>query len=115
MNFCPFRFLSLVAVNEKMPLGKGSSISLPSEVAKEPAHPLKRKQPTSFEDFGVKNDAAPSVDVTKNRLIRSNDLLTQTPNEVLLELLQAYAGVKECSDETQTHLFMVRIVFHGDL
>lgn len=91
-----------------MPLRKGtSSISLPSEVGKE-HHPLKRKQPLSFEDRSVKSDVKLNDDLTKNRLIRSNDLLTQTTTEVLLDLLKAFSGIKECSDETQTHLFMVR-------
>lgn len=44
-------------------------------------------------------------------LIRSNDLLTQTPTEVLLDMLKGFAGVKECSNETQTHLYMVRFVY----
>lgn len=90
-----------------MPLRKGSSVSLPSEIVD---HPLKRKQPLSFDDR-----AAPSVPPeskpAKNRLIRSNDLLTQTPMDFLLELLKQYAGVKEISDETQVHLFMVNIFF----
>lgn len=99
-------FLLYVAVREKIPLGKGSSVSLPSEVAKE-HHPLKRKQPISMEDVGAKSEVKLNASDMKNRLIRSNDLLTQTPNEVLLDLLKAFAGIKECSDETQTHLFMV--------
>lgn len=93
-----------------MPLKKGSSASLPAEVY----HPLKRKQPISLEDrasssSAVKNEVKLSKDLTKNRLIRSNDLLTQTPTEVLLDMLKGFAGVKECSDETQTHLYMVKL------
>lgn len=95
-----------------MPLRKGSSISLPSDgVLKD--HPLKRKQPLSFDDrttevLGEKTDLKLSNDLTKNRLIRSNDLLTQTPTEILLDLLKQFAGIKECSDETQVHLYMVK-------
>lgn len=92
-----------------MPLRKGSSISLPSD-SEAKDHPLKRKQPLSFDtdrSLSEASDLRLSVDLTKNRLIRSNDLLTQTPTEVLLELLKAYAGVKECAEETQTHLYMV--------
>jgi hypothetical protein len=101
----------LFAVKETMPLRKGSSISLPSDgVLKD--HPLKRKQPLSFEDQShevsrEKSDLKLSNDLMKNRLIRSNDLLTQTPTEVLLDLLKQFAGVKECSEETQVHLYMV--------
>lgn len=89
-----------------MPLRNGSSVSLPPETAKD-QHPLKRKQPLSFDAPAVEVDANPN----KNRLIRSNDnpMLITTPMEVLLDLLKQFAGVKEVSDETQVHLFMVRI------
>lgn len=96
-----------------MPLKKGNSVSLPAEsVTKD--HPLKRKQPLSFEDRGASGSSDDRIehgmtnDFMKNRLIRSNDLLKQTATETLLDLLKAYAGVKECSEETQTHLYMVR-------
>lgn len=89
-----------------MPLRKESSVSLPSDGLPKDHHPLKRKQPLSF-DGGDKVEVKLSNDLTKNRLIRSNDLLTQTSTEVLLDLLKGFAGVKECSDETQTHLYMV--------
>lgn len=90
-----------------MPLKKeSSSVSLPTDGVKD-QHPLKRKQPLSFD--ATASEAKLSGDVTKNRLIRSNDLLTQTPTEVLLDLLKAYAGVKECAEETQVHLYMVRL------
>lgn len=111
MNFCPFSIPCSLTVKDSMPLRKGSSISLPCDgEAKD--HPLKRKQPLSFDaDRSVSvveaSEIKLSVDLTKNRLIRSNDLLTQTPTEVLLELLKAYAGVKECAEETQIHLYMV--------
>lgn len=93
---------------------KISSVSLPAEGIDQ--HPLKRKQPLSFDDQKPVDDpkAAPSEieklsDVfTTNRLIRSNDLLTSTSTEVLLDLLKGFSGVKECPDETQTHLYMVR-------
>lgn len=98
-----------VPVKETMPLRKESSVSLPSDGIPKDQHPLKRKQPLSF-DGGDKTDEKLKSDLTRNRLIRSNDLLTQTPTEVLLDLLKGFSGVKECSDETQTHLFMVR--FH---
>lgn len=88
-----------------MPLRKGTAISLPSDGVAKDHHPLKRKQPESFDEG--KNEIRLTSDLTKNRLIRSNDLLTQTTTEVLLDLLKAYAGVKECSEETQVHLYMV--------
>lgn len=92
-----------------MPLKKeSSSVSLPTDGVSKEQHPLKRKQPLSFD--ATAGDAKLSSDLTKNRLIRSNDLLTQTPTEVLLELLKAYAGVKECAEETQVHLYMVRLL-----
>lgn len=89
-----------------MPLRKGSSVSFPLEGTSKDHHPLKRKQPESFDE--EKSEFKLSNDLSKNRLIRSNDLLTQTSTEVLLDLLKAYSGVKEISDETQVHLFMVR-------
>lgn len=94
-----------------MPLKKeSSSVSLPSDGVTKDQHPLKkRKQPLSFD--ATASEAKLSGDVTKNRLIRSNDLLTQTPTEVLLDLLKAYAGVKECAEETQVHLYVVRLFF----
>lgn len=80
-------------------------MSLPSDGILKDHHPLKRKQPLSFD--GDRSEVNLSSDLTKNRLIRSNDLLTQTSTEVLLDLLKGFAGLKECSDETQTHLYMV--------
>jgi hypothetical protein len=44
---------------------------------------------------------------TRSRLIRSNDLLTHTPTDTLLDLLKDYTGVKEISEETTIHLSMV--------
>jgi armadillo repeat-containing protein 2 len=88
-----------------MPLHKGSSVSLPSEIVAKDQHPLKRKQPLSFDERS--GPAATDAKPMKNQLIRSNDLLIQTPIEVLLDLLKQFAGVKDISDETQVHLFMV--------
>jgi hypothetical protein len=100
-------FSSLTVVRTTMPLRKGSSVSLPSETFTKEQHPLKRKQPLSFEDRSAPTSV--TAKPSKNRLIRSNDLLTQTPIEVLLDMLKQFAGVKEISDETQVHLFMVKI------
>jgi hypothetical protein len=41
---------------------------------------------------------------TKSRLIRSNDLLSQSSTETMLDMLKAHAGIKECSDETTSHI-----------
>lgn len=40
----------------------------------------------------------------KGRLLRTNDLLAQSSTETLLDMLKANAGIKECSDETATHI-----------
>lgn len=40
----------------------------------------------------------------KSRLQRNNDLLAQSSTEVLLDMLKAHAGIKECSDETILHI-----------
>lgn len=111
-----------------MPLyNKATSLSLPSsrggdnQKQQNPQHPLKRKQPVSFDETVTqnnssgsnnKNDGMLNKDLSKNRLIRSNDLnpLIQSSTETLLDMLKAYAGIKECSDETQVHLNMVMYI-----
>jgi hypothetical protein len=125
-HFCPFIFdtfsiflvfmtifLPLTVVRPTMPLRKGSSPSLPSEIPAKDQHPLKRKQPLSFDDRSSASSSTVAVDLKplKNRLIRSDEspLLTQTPIEVLLDLLKQFSGVKEISEETQVHLFMVKV------
>lgn len=116
-------FLNRLVLRTGMPLKKGSSVSLPSDATTKDHHPLKRKQPQSFDEqpTGSTPTTAPgtappghddvklSCNLEKNRLIRSNDLLTQTSTEVLLDLLKQFAGVKECSEETQVHLYMVSV------
>jgi hypothetical protein len=85
------------------PLRKGSSVSLPSQ--------LKAQQQTSKEmNCKETQDTASKSDVhMRSRLIRSNDLLTHTSTDTLLDLLKDYTGVKEISEETTVHLSMVRI------
>lgn len=105
-----------------------TSLSLPpsrggdDKKQQNPQHPLKRKQPVSFDEAVTqnnnssgsnnKNDGMLNKDLSKNRLIRSNDLnpLIQSSTETLLDMLKAYAGIKECSDETQVHLNMVMYI-----
>lgn len=111
-----------ISVRDPMPLQKGNSISLPtnqaaaSQVDEQQPHPLKRKQPVSFDDATTiptlhvtEATSSSSKDSTKNRLSRTNDLnpLLQSTTDTLLEMLKDYAGIKECSDETQVHLNMV--------
>jgi methyltransferase-like protein len=93
-------------VKETMPLNKGSSFSLSVE---QPQHPLKRKQPLSLDESVPEKseDNLSTKDLTKNRLFRSNDILIQVSLETLLDMLKAYAGIKDCGEETQTHLNMV--------
>ncbi|KAG5673777.1 hypothetical protein PVAND_003797 [Polypedilum vanderplanki] len=110
-------------VREPMPLQKGNSISLPTNKAStsqsddQQTHPLKRKQPVSFDDTSTSSHANESSvkELTKNRLIRSNDLnpLIQSTTDTLLDMLKAYAGIKECSDETQTHLNMILVELYS--
>lgn len=47
--------------------------------------------------------------INMKRLLRNNDLLGQSSTETLLDLLKAHAGIKECSDETITHINGVSI------
>lgn len=42
--------------------------------------------------------------IKKNRLLRNNDLLAQSSTETLLDMLKANCGIKECSDETVSHI-----------
>lgn len=121
-----------------MPARKETSFSLPSTATTtEKEHPLKRKQPQSFDDKANDNASASQeeqtiVDLkkddhnnkkvmkdtgvtTKSRLIRSGtfDILAQSSTETLLDLLKAHAGIKECSDETLQHVNGVRILILG--
>lgn len=132
-------FPKTFSVREPMPLyNKATSLSLPPSRGgvddgpkSQPSqqHPLKRKQPVSFDEAvthntnsnnnsnnstssNSKNDGMLNKDLSKNRLIRSNDLnpLIQSSTETILDMLKAYGGIKECSDETQVHLNMVIII-----
>lgn len=118
-----------------MPPRKETSFSLPSTaITSEKEHPLKRKQPQSFDDKAnsnatgsqeetilvIKQDDQNNKKVmkdtgvtTKSRLIRSGtfDILAQSTTETLLEMLKAHAGIKECSDETLQHVNGVTINF----
>lgn len=96
---------------------KGTSISLPTsrQSDEQQQHILKRKQPTSLDEEGKKDEIVSlNKDLTKNRLIRSNDILLQSSLETLLDMLKAYSGIKDCSEETQIHLNMVIPHANGD-
>lgn len=86
-----------------MPLHKGTSISLPAEHPQQQS--LKRKQSVSL-SLDDKNNSL-QKDLSKNRLMRSNDILLQSSFETILDMIRAYAGIKECTEETQVHLNMV--------
>lgn len=96
-----------------MSLHKGSSIP-DDRMQQQQQHPLKRKQqPLSMDErvASHKDDnVSLSRDLSKNRLIRSNDILRQSSLETLLDMLKAHAGIKDCSEETQVHLNMVIIL-----
>ncbi|XP_070490786.1 armadillo repeat-containing protein 2 [Chironomus tepperi] len=121
---------SLDELRDPMPLyNKATSLSLPpsrggdEQKQQNPQHPLKRKQPVSFDETVTpnvsgsnnKNDGMLNKDLSKNRLIRSNDLnpLIQSSTDTLLDMLKAYAGIKECSDETQVHLNMILLELYS--
>lgn len=117
--FCPFILFAFLPpknifnslVREAMPLHKGASISIPTKRQGDEQQILKRKQPTSLDisnDDGTATSKPEEIkDFSKNRLTRSNDILLQSSLDTLLEMLKAYAGIKECSEETQIHLNMV--------
>lgn len=51
----------------------------------------------------------------RTKLLRNNDLLAQSSTETLLDMLKANTGIKECSDETVTHINGVSIIDFGSL
>lgn len=53
--------------------------------------------------------------IKKTRLLRNNDLLAQSSTETLLDMLRANSGIKECSDETVTHINGVSKIHFVDL
>lgn len=135
---CPH--FSLFLVTERMPphnsfsplsgeksqlISNGQQETASSSIVKN--HPLKKHQSKSFDDRvtptaeqsgmqqktktevlkkAVKSPILPS----KNRLIRSNDILTQSSTETLLDILKAHAGIKECTEEIIFHINGVNIL-----
>ncbi|XP_055621594.1 armadillo repeat-containing protein 2 isoform X2 [Toxorhynchites rutilus septentrionalis] len=98
--------------NGKAHAEAGSSDTMKSIVKN---HPLKRRQFQSLDEgsMAVAEKTSPSEQVgsvkadqlsLKAKLSKSNDLLVQSTNESLLEMLKAHAGIKECSDETVGHI-----------
>lgn len=65
--------------------------------------PEKKKKDTKYPKSNGGDDK-----IKKNRLLRNNDLLAQSSTETLLDMLKANSGIKECSDETVTHINGVR-------
>lgn len=45
-----------------------------------------------------------SLLTTRKILIRTNDLLGQSSSEKLIDMLKEHAGLKECTDETASHI-----------
>ncbi|XP_055597073.1 armadillo repeat-containing protein 2 isoform X2 [Uranotaenia lowii] len=104
-------------------------VDKPSPVATQPPvdksivknHPLKRRQ---FQSLETENSPEPEKSTSsvqqpvvdrlesakmdhlkqKAKLSKSNDLLAQSTTESLLEMLKAHAGIKECNDETVSHI-----------
>ncbi|KFB43495.1 hypothetical protein ZHAS_00011300 [Anopheles sinensis] len=88
---------------------KPSETSSPSSIVKN--HPLKRRQVQSFDDQVTANTVSDQRKVCRNDieeqtklLRRSNDLLVQSSTEGLIDILKAYAGLKECDESTVAYI-----------
>ncbi|KAM7349358.1 armadillo repeat-containing protein 2 isoform 2-T2 [Cochliomyia hominivorax] len=64
------------------------------------------KQNTSLNLMGpsAKDTYAINLLTTRKILTRSNDLLGQSSTEKLIDMLKEHAGLKECTEETATHI-----------
>nr|XP_029730291.1 armadillo repeat-containing protein 2 [Aedes albopictus] len=93
-----------------------SGPSPPNSIVKN--HPLKRRQFQSLDERNTpeaekssslgsarqSESAKMDHQEQKVKLSKSNDLLAQSSTEALLEMLKAHAGIKECTDETASHI-----------
>lgn len=100
---------SLSSIVKNHPLKKHQSKSFDDRVSYTPSAEqggIQQKTKTEVLKKAVKSPILPS----KNRLIRSNDILTQSSTETLLDILKAHAGIKECTEETIFHINGVNIL-----
>ncbi|XP_053686252.1 armadillo repeat-containing protein 2 [Sabethes cyaneus] len=81
-------------------------------------HPLKRRPIQSLDERQSVTEAvkpsSPPADLMgsvkmdyrkeKAKLSKSNDLLAKSSTESLLDMLKAHAGIKDCNDETVSHI-----------
>ncbi|XP_062560738.1 armadillo repeat-containing protein 2-like [Armigeres subalbatus] len=111
-------------LNEKRPLldgiGSGNGTapcpepSPPGSIVKN--HPLKRRQFQSLDEHNMPEAEKSSSSARRSesakmdhqdqkiKLSKSNELLAQSSTEALLEMLKAHAGIKDCTDETASHI-----------
>lgn len=55
-----------------------------------------------------KDNCAINLLTTRKILTRSNDLLGQSSTEKLIDMLKEHAGLKECTEETASHINSVK-------
>ncbi|XP_058831103.1 armadillo repeat-containing protein 2 [Topomyia yanbarensis] len=107
-------------LNEKHPSeaavsGAAASINPTSPDSIVRNHPLKRRQVQSLDECSmpeaeksalVNHSGGVKMDQRKEKvkLSKSNDLLTKSTTESLLELLKAHVGIRDCNDETVSHI-----------
>lgn len=81
----------------------GLKIAIDSSATTTREHPMKKMQAKSHDGHGITLGSAAAL-----KLNRSNDLLTQSSTETLLDMLKAHAGIKECEEDTVQHINGVR-------
>lgn len=64
----------------------------------------KKKKDTSIDAPKYSKSNGGDDKIKKTRLLRNNDLLAQSSTETLLDMLKANSGIKECTDETVSHI-----------
>ncbi|XP_038109991.1 armadillo repeat-containing protein 2 [Culex quinquefasciatus] len=101
-------------------VGEGGATLPPNSIVKN--HPLKRRQFQSLDEqqrpmleTGTPEKSTQSVAARsgsgkmdhlkqKQKLSKSNEILAQSTTEALLEMLKGHAGIKDCTDETVSHI-----------
>lgn len=76
------------------------------ERAKTAYNETSKKQNESLNLMGSnpKDNCAINLLTTRKILTRSNDLLGQSSTEKLIDMLKEHAGLKECTEETASHI-----------
>lgn len=84
------------------------------ERAKTACKETSTKQSESLNLMGPipKDNCAINLLTTRKIFTRSNDLLGQSSTEKLIDMLKEHAGLKECTEETASHINSVKLFTH---